>query len=227
MKRALFLAVIAAATSWAGATYTFHTSSYSTINNFTTCAVGPCASYTPAESITGSFTLAAPLGPNFSAATDITNQIIAYSLSDGINTFTNTNTASRIYGFQVGTDGAGNVNVVTINVELWQTGTSPHAIGNRVALIGLNGPSVNQGFNNYSCTAVGPGPNLVPDICQAAVLDPGSSNATANVIIFNPGFTPTTPATPAATPVPASLLLMLVGLAACGIYLATRRRFAH
>ncbi len=37
---------------------------YDTLNNFTACSVGPCAAYTSAMSITGSFTTAPPFGPN-------------------------------------------------------------------------------------------------------------------------------------------------------------------
>jgi len=225
MKRALFLASMMATSGWAAVTYTFSSSNYSTITNFTSCSVGPCASYTSAMHISGSFTLAAALPPNFSGATDISSQIIAYSFSDGITTYANTDPKARIYQWSLVTDGSGNITIGGILIELWQTGTSPHAVGDRFTLINLNGPSINQAENNLRCSTVGGGTaSGVTDLCVLGASDASTSIASSTSGSFSGG-TPAVP--PPATPAPPSLLLMLAGLTGCGLYLLARRRQAY
>ena len=78
--------------------------------------------------ISGSFTLASPLPPNFPSA-DITSQVIAYSFTDGVNTIASTDPDARPYYFFVATDASGNINVRYLLVEKWQSGSSPHTVG--------------------------------------------------------------------------------------------------
>ena len=148
-------------------------------------------------SLTGSFTLASALPPNFSGGADITSQVTAYSFSDGVNTYASTNPNSRIYQFAVVTDGSGNITVGSISLQLWQSGSSPHAVGNRVAFIYLSGPAfpngpafptINQGHNNRTCTAVASGAGSgVSDVCQFSSLDASSSAAAARFGSFAGG----------------------------------------
>lgn len=183
MKRSLFLVAIMATSGWASATYTFTSTNYSGVTTFTSCAVGPCANYTTSMHITGSFTLASALPPNFSGATDISSQITAYSFSDGINTYANTDPNARIYQFNIATDGTGNISVGSILLEVWQSGTSPHSAGDRVTLVNLNGPTINQSENNLGCTMVTNGGtgSGVADVCQFASSDGSSSAASSDM----------------------------------------------
>lgn len=199
MYRTLFLAIVAAAGVSAATTYTFSSTAYNAPSNFTNCTTGPCSNYSTAMSITGSFTVASALGPNFSGATDISSQVTAYSFTDGVNTYTNTDPNARLYQFNVATDGSGNISVASLLVEKWQSGSSPHAVGNRVAVLNLNGPTINQAENNLSCTVVGGGTGSgVTDLCVTATNDAASSIATASQGTWtgggssgNPGGTPT------------------------------------
>ena len=186
-----------ATNGWAAATYTFSSDNYFSIANFSSCDSGPCANYTASMSLTGSFTLASALPPNFSGGADITSQVTAYSFSDGVNTYASTNPNSRIYNFAVVTDGSGNITIGNILLELWQSGSSPHAVGNRVAFIYLNGPAfpngpalptINQGHNNRICIAVAnSAPSGVSDVCQTASLDASTSVASARFGSFAGG----------------------------------------
>jgi hypothetical protein len=141
--------------------------------------------------VSGSFTLASALPPNFSGATDISSQITAYSFSDGINTYANTDPNSRIYQFNIATDSTGLISVGSILLEVWQSGSSPHAIGDRVTLVNLNGPTINQSENNLSCTAVTNGGtgSGVADVCQFASGDGGTSTASAAMGSYSGGGT--------------------------------------
>jgi hypothetical protein len=184
MNRTLFLAAMAATSAWASTTYTFSSSNYSTLTNFTSCVTGPCANYTAAMSLSGSFTIATALPPNFNVsppgAIDLTPQLISYSFSDGINTYANTNPNTRIYQFVVTTDSAGNINVSSILLELWQSGSLPHSVGDRVSLWNSNGPSINVADNDLSCTSVGGGTSSgMTDVCLLAITDTSSSSARA------------------------------------------------
>jgi hypothetical protein len=141
--------------------------------------------------VSGSFTLASALPPNFSGATDISSQITAYSFTDGINTYTNTDPNARIYQFNVATDATGLISVASILVEVFQSGSSPHSAGDRVATLNLNGPTINQAGNNLTCTTVSSGAtgSGVADICQFSSTDSGSSTASATMGTYTGGGT--------------------------------------
>jgi hypothetical protein len=220
MNKSLFLAAVMATSGWAAATYSFTSSNYGTVTNFTTCTIGPCANYTSSMKISGSFTVATALGANFSGATDISSLITAYSFSDGLVTYTNTDANARLYQFNVATDASGNISVASILIERWQSGSSPHSVGDRVALVNLNGPSINQAENNLRCLTVGGGTGSgVSDLCVTGTSDAGSSVASAN------SGTWASPVTggPSPTPAPPTLLLILTGLAGASLYVAMRK----
>ena len=201
MNRVLLMMSALAATSWASATYTFASNPYVTPTNYTTCATGPCANYSATGTITGSFTVASALGPNFSGVNDITSKVTSFSFSDGINTYSSSDSAVRVYQFFVSTDATGAISAASILIERWQTGTSPHKVSDRVASFNLNGPDVNQVFNNSVCTAVGGGTGSgVSDLCQSFNNDSSTSQASATFATWNGPSTTTTPPTPTPTP---------------------------
>jgi hypothetical protein len=171
-----------ATTACASTTYTFTGSTYSLITNFTTCTTGPCANFTGAMSVSGSFTLAAALPANFSLQ-DITSRLVSYSFSDGLTTFTNSDPNVRINFFSVSTDGTGFISNANIELELWQTGSSPHVPGNRLAVLDLAGSTstiVGAGTNNVGCLLLGTGSSGVADTCTSLVGDSSTSTAQAN-----------------------------------------------
>jgi len=230
MNRSIFLAAMTAASAWASATYTFTSTNLGTFSNYTTCSTGPCANYNSSMQLTGSFTLAAALPANFSGASDITSQVTSYSFSDGLNTYSSSDPNSRIYQFFISTDGTGAISVASILIERWQSGSSPHSVGNRVALFNLNGASINQAENNLTCVSVGSGTSSgIADVCQLANNDAASSTSSASLGSWTGGGSPGggggSP-TPTPTPAPApvgtptlgewgmiSLAVLLVGFA--------------
>jgi len=209
------MGVVMGATGWAAATYTVQVASnYTNVNNYTNCSTGPCANYSFAQMITGSFTVAAALPANFTGGADISNQLVSYSFSDGVNTYTNTDPNARVYQFSVNTDASGNLTVVSLLIQKWQSGSSPHSAGNRVALINFNGPSINQAENNLACSTVGnTTASHVADVCVLAANDSASSIAseTAATTWSTPTTTPAPPP-PTQTPIPSSFVLLLLGL---------------
>jgi hypothetical protein len=219
MKRTLFLATMMAAGSWAATTYTFTGSTYPLgvpgpgvggIANFTSCVVGPCASFTTAMRVSGSFTVAAALPANFGPS-NIIAQVTSYSFSNGITTFTNTNPNSRIGSFVVATDGTGNISVASgdIYLQLWLTGSSPHSPGDRAADMDV-GPGLSGSFtpttNNQACSTVGTAGSGVTDTCTFfSARDSSTSFASNNggSWTIGPGGGPGGPGAPAPTGVPA------------------------
>ena len=148
-------------------TYTVASGPYDTLNNFTAWSVGPGAAYTSAMSITGSFTTAAPFGPNHPVGTDITSQLVSFCLSDGVNTCASTDPNVRAYQFNVVTDASGDITIASVLIEKWQTGGSAHSAGDRVASMNLNGPTINQALTNFSCSKVGATTSSgQPDVCM-------------------------------------------------------------
>lgn len=181
MRRLVLVLAAAFLTSsgWASTTYTFTGTDYTSLSNLTNCTTGPCMNFTTSMTPSGSFTLAAPLGANF-VSMDITGRLTAYSFSDGINTYTNTDPNSRIDQFEVSTDASGNINNATIHLQKWQSGVSPHSSGDRFALLDIFG--IDVAVNNSLCN--GPGTSFasgVPDVCVNGVEDSSTSAAETGV----------------------------------------------
>lgn len=214
---AMFFAAIGAAQA---ATYTAATTGpYTVKTDFTVCSGGPCQNYTLAMTPSGSFTTATPLAANLSNA-NIAAQITSFSFSDGINTFASTDPNVRIFQAIVSTSATGSITSSTLFFELWQTGTSPHAVGDKVALIQI-GNSV-FATNTLNCTGVGTTPAGAADSCVSGPGDIGSSNASGATWTW----AAVTPPATAATPVPSTSALGLLVLSALlgGAGLAMSRR---
>src|SRR5437016_12365885 len=99
---ALFIALLVMPVAMRADTYTY---TY-TGNNFTTVT----APYTTGDSITGSFTLSAPLGPNYN------NEVtpISQEFSDGLVTF---DSLADIFIFEIETDSSGNIDMWIISED--------------------------------------------------------------------------------------------------------------
>ncbi len=165
------------ATGGGATTYTFTSANYNSTSTFTSpCSAGPCANYTTAMNITGSFTIASPLAANLSDS-EIATQVTSYSFSDGINTYSNTNPNVRIFEFLIFTDANGQITGSNIYLELFQTGSSPHSPGDRVALVVIQSAGGGQADNNTVCVVVGTSPAGVANSCTSSDFDSGESSA--------------------------------------------------
>lgn len=214
---AMYVAAISAAQA---ATYGAASAGpYTAKTDFTVCNGGPCQNYTTAMVPSGSFTTAAPLAANLSNA-PIAAQITSFSFSDGINTYANTNPNVRLFQATVSTSATGSITSSNIFLELWQTGTAPHAIGDKIGLMQI-GATVDA-YNTLNCTSIGTGPTGATDSCVAAPSFIGASYANAAPW----SWALITPSTPTATPVPSTSALGLLVLSALlgGAVLAISRR---
>jgi len=146
---------------------------YTTVQDFTACGNPPCQNFTTAMNVSGSFTVPAPLAANLFGF-NLTSQITSYSFSDGINAYSSADPGSRIFRFEVTTDGSGAITAANIDLQQWLSGASPHAASDRVALLSF---VLGGSFHNLRCITVGPSPAGMGDSCPAAVIDPGSSFA--------------------------------------------------
>ena len=118
------------------------------------------SSYSASNSITGSFTTASPLTTNLSL-TDIgpspggANLVTSWSFSDGINTYTNSNSIPFGYllgNFRVQTDSFGNINGFWIELAGPLT---PAIVGTSMHLISLiSSPAQSQALAAALCTTV-------------------------------------------------------------------------
>ena len=88
-------------------------------NNFTATSLdgptAPAATYTTADSVSGFVELAAPLAANLGLNTVVTP--LSFSLSDGLNTLTNTNATFSSFWFS--TDASGNIVAWSGQASLW------------------------------------------------------------------------------------------------------------
>ena len=165
------------AAGWAQAQETVYTitsiGTYSSVTNFTPpCAFGPCQNYTTAMGVSGWFRTAAPLAPNLSNA-QVHAQVTAYSFNDGLNTYSSGDPNGRVLEFRVSTDALGAISFGTsIFLETWQTGTSPHVVGDRLGILRLSRTS-GSGRNNGACgnVSVLP-PSGMPDTCMSITVTP-------------------------------------------------------
>jgi hypothetical protein len=99
----------------------------------------------------------------------------SFSFTDGLNTYSSANPNVRGNLFQVSTDAAGNIILSGsdyIRITLWQTGSSPHAVGDRVASIDYNTGSL-FATNNSPC------PTVIADRCSYGTPTPDASTSQA------------------------------------------------
>ena len=183
-SRCLLFALTAICVSpslWA-TTYVYTGGPYTTSTNFTSpCGTGPCANFVLGQRVSGQFTTAVPLGPNL-VSQNVFSSITSYSFADGISTYSSGNANSRIVQFRISTDAGGNITDSSISLELWQSGSSPHSVNDRVAWLpsgGTSGADITN--NNDICALVGPSAFTgVTDTCQVINADPSSSSARAS-----------------------------------------------
>ena len=168
---------------WA-ATYSYTGGPYSGVIPFTApCGTGPCANYLNTMNVAGSFTTAIALAPNLINANVTAASVTSFSFSDGLNTYVSTDPNARLYFVQVSTGATGQITSATFIVEVWETGLSPHGVGDRLSYFGIT-PTSNLAYNNLACSVVLTTPALVPDGCNTVLPDASHSEAQSNTGIW-------------------------------------------
>jgi hypothetical protein len=170
------LALALASNGWA-ATYTYTGATYTTVGDYSSCAIGPCANYSSAMRVSGSFTTATPLAANLADA-DVTGQVSSFTFSDGINTLASTDASVRKFYIYATTDGAGQLTAATVSLQRWLSGSSPHSTGDRVSWVLIWSGGV-TGYHNYPCSTVATSPGGTADSCTVAFADASSSDSGA------------------------------------------------
>ncbi len=134
LKRALLVfAAFCVSPGVSAATYVYTGAPYTLVQDFIApCGAGPCANYALGEKITGQFTTAVPLAPNLSNQ-NVLPSVTSYSFTDGVDTYSSADLTARVDDFVASTDSSGNINAFDVMIIIWQTGTSPHTAGDRVA----------------------------------------------------------------------------------------------
>lgn len=170
-------------------TYTYTGGTYTApIVNETTCAAPQsCGQFTTGQRLTGSFTTASPLAPNLNNQ-NIVAILTGYSFNNGVSTLTQ-GAASRIDTFQVSTDATGAITSATIFLHVWTYSPAesqpagPHAEGDRLDSIVVDGASASYAYINLWCSAsnIGTASSGATDVCRSAGTDTSSSLAQAGL----------------------------------------------
>jgi hypothetical protein len=192
------------------------------------CAIGPCANYTSAMRVTGSFTTYSPLPANLPTGTNISALVIEFNFSDGINTYSSDDPNVWRDQIRASTDSTGNIKNTgsgdsPVNLGIWLTGTTPHKAGDRVGTIQASYSTA--AGNNAPCTVVGTSPAGDSPACTASASD-GSSSGTMTMPIPPGTWTKTVTPNPAVpTPTISEWNLILLATVLClGAIWALRRR---
>jgi hypothetical protein len=205
----LICAVVLGASQARAITYTYTGNDFTSITDQTP----PTGIYTTSMSVTGSFTLAAPLAANLgtpATPTDIFPLVLSFSFSDGRNTLTN-NSVLAFPVIEVATDSLGNIDHWIISLftrdfnSLTQTGDQRLGIVTDNRIGSLDSGVVEE--------CVSPDPSVCSIPTSSFNRDNGSVDG-------HPGSWST------ATPLPAALPLFATGLGAIGLLGWRRKRKA-
>ena len=199
LRAVLGMACFIVANAATATVYVLEGQPYITIGDFTPpCGTGPCANY------------------------NILPLATAFSFSDGVNTYASGDPNVRAYDFAVETDAFGNVLFSQILLEVWESGTSPHAVGDRVSYVVIAGPQ-SIANNNLLCIEVGAGGSTgTADLCRIPVPEASSTSTALASVTWRRNFYPPVPASSAGGLALLSAVLLTFGIAA-----ARMRRTRH
>ena len=174
--------------------------------------------YTTAQRVTGQFTTASPLAPNLPQAS-VLAQVTSYSFSDGVNSYASSDPNARVIEFKVATDAAGAISGWTVELDVWESGTSPHTAGDLVSSMNVIGAG-DLVLDSANCSTVGTSVEGIGDSCTSTTGGSVASN------LSSPGTWSivATPVAPVAVAVPTlsewmtlALALLLASVAAVGL----------
>ena len=181
LKHSLFtLAVCCVSSTVSAASYVYKGAPYTLVQDFAgPCGEGPCANYVIGEKVTGQFTTAVPLAPNLSNQ-NILPSVTSYAFSDGVDTYSSADPNVRVDDFVVSTDSNGNISAFDVMLIIWQTGTSPHAAGDRVARFAVSSSFEDLAENDAPCVVIVTAPSGASDACVTFAPDGSTSLSEAN-----------------------------------------------
>lgn len=216
MKKPLLLlsALCIQASAWA-ATYSYTGNLYNpaTVHNFTApCSAGDCANFTAAMWPTATITTTVALAPNMTADAIPLSNITAFTIFDGLVTYTNSDPLVTLLFANATTDATGQLTRLQITAMRWQA-PGPHS-GANMRLDSVN--TTSGSLHNVICLATAPAPGG-GDVCTQSE---GNGSYDSNTSWADPGLLPPGPSTsPQAVPAdnPFALVLTATGLLALAL----------
>lgn len=158
------------------ATYQYTGPVYTGITDFTAPCdpTATCQNYPAGGRVTGQFTTAAPLG--LLSDTSILAQLTSYSFTDGIHTFSSSDSRSRVLLFRVTTNVSGQITSAHISLQQWAEARSPHLVNDWFGNLFISSAGTVIARHNSRCDSV----DAFDDVC-GAVSDPASSSSASAV----------------------------------------------
>ena len=203
---------------------------FTSTTNHTVCSYAPCEDYTTSDSVSGWFEIDQPERfKNLDGSTNVAGLITAFSFSDGINTFSSGDTNIPLRSFLLATDGNADITGGSIDLQLWQTGSKPHAVHSKVAWLTMaygtqDSLFTSAAYHYLDCNEVA----ATTDVCNIPFTDGSTASAKGARLVWAKAAVPVTPVTPGALAVPSlsewGLLLTTLGVAGFGMRVAGRKR---
>ncbi len=174
-------------------TYTYVGATNSAFTDFTVCEFGPCANFTNAMRVQGSFTTSAPLAPGLTAVS-IAPLVTDFNFDNGLQTFSRSDPNVVLEGVTVSTDGSGVITSIAMGVQRWRTSVraadtappfdDPNSKLDRF-FIESSGPGA-RGAYNLTCLTLGVRASGEAGCATFVTLGPdrGASNGTAAFVPF-------------------------------------------
>lgn len=194
---AAVLALAAAGTASAQATtYTYVGATNVAFNDFTVCEAGPCANFTNAMRLQGSFTTSAPLAAGLTNAS-IVPILTDFSFNNGLQTISRSDPNVVLEGATVSTDGSGAITSFGMGAHRWRT--SVHTADTTAPFDDPNskldrffiesGGTGARGAYNLTCLTLGIRSSGEAGCVTFVILgtDRGASNGTAPYVPFAAG----------------------------------------
>lgn len=167
---------------WAQSTTYLYTGNSLSVSDFTPpCGTGPCANFPAGAHWSGQLTTSSPL-PSSAPMNNIFSMVSSFSFTNGLNFFSSADSNLRVNSIFASTDVAGNIALGDLTVFIWQSGSSPHSSGDRLAFMQINLPDL--AYNNRACQTVGISYSGVLDSC---ILQAASDASTSEGAQNTPG----------------------------------------
>lgn len=170
----LLLAMATFTPVWADVTYSFGSGKYFFTNPYSNCTVGTCLNFTTDMSVSGSVVLNLPTAPLNANQMQVSGNLVSYSISNGLKTFTQVNSSivqvfeQQELGLRISTDGQGRLIDIQFIITSWQNPAST-SLSSRVDLVYVDtGQAI--GVQNIPCTNVSGG------ICVSAQASDGAQS---------------------------------------------------
>lgn len=135
-----------------------------------------CQDYAAGSHFVGTFSTAAPIPASFSGS--IIGSLTSFQFADGVQTYADTDAATRVVWFDVTTDATGAITSQSITLQRWRDGAAgPHAVNDWYAEASFTNAGTLM-RTNLRCATMSAG----PDACLSAVAGTTSTSAASGPV---------------------------------------------